>query len=170
MNVSQAIRERRSVRKYQRGHSIPQEHFDRMLEAAMCAPSACNSRPWEFVVVENADLRQRLTQVHPYCKSLVDACAAIVVCGASEALPDAPGEGFWPQDCAAATQNLLLQATELGYGTCWCGVYPDRKRAEDITRLIGVTTVPLAMVIVGVPDESPKQRGFYDQARVRYLR
>ncbi|HNW87333.1 MAG TPA: nitroreductase family protein [Candidatus Limiplasma sp.] len=170
MNVSQAIRERRSVRKYQRGHSIPQEHLDRMLEAAMCAPSACNSRPWEFVVVENADLRQRLTKVHPYCKSLVDASAAIVVCGAPEALPEAPGEGFWPQDCAAATQNLLLQATELGYGTCWCGVYPDRKRAEDIARLIGVTTVPMAMVIVGVPDESPKQRGFYDPARVRYLR
>ena len=170
MNTTQAIRARRSIRKYKKGVAIPQEHIDLMLEAAMCAPSACNSRPWEYVVVENADIRQSITRVQPYCKSLVDASMGIVVCGAPEALPDAPCEGFWPQDCAAATENLLLQATELGYGTCWCGIYPDRDRAKAIADLLNVQTTPLALIIVGVADEAPNQRGFYDQARVRYLR
>ena len=114
MNTTETIRARRSVRKYQPGMAIPKEHLDLMLEAAMCAPSACNSRPWEFVVVESTDIRKQITKIHPYCRSLPDASLGIVVCGNPNALPNVPAEGFWPQDCAAATQNLLLQATELG--------------------------------------------------------
>ncbi len=170
MTVHEAIRARRSVRKYQPGREIPQEHIDRLLEAAMCAPSACNSRPWEFVVVVNPALRKQITEVHPYCRSLPDAALAIVVCGVPEALPTAPTEGFWPQDCAAATQNILLEATELGYGTCWCGVYPDRKRAAAIAGLLGVDSMPLSLILVGVAAETPAQRGFYDASRVRVLR
>ena len=170
MNVSDAIRARRSVRKYKPGMTIPQEHIDRMLEAAMCAPSAHNSRPWEFVVVENPEIRKRITRIHPYCKSLPDACLAIVVCGVPEAAPNMPGEGFWAQDCAAATENILLEATGLGYGTCWCGVYPDRERATAIADMLGVQTVPVQMIIVGVADEAPRQRGFYDRDRVKYIR
>ena len=52
MNTSDAIRARRSIRKYKKGTVIPKEHIHQMLEAAMMAPSACNTRPWEFVVVE----------------------------------------------------------------------------------------------------------------------
>jgi len=170
MNTTEAIRARRSVRKYKTGMTIPQEHIDLMLEAAMCAPSACNSRPWEFVVVESAEVRKSITQIQPYCKSLTDASMAIVVCGAPDALPDAPGEGYWPQDCAAATENILLQAIELGYGTCWCAIHPNRKVEEAMAKLLNVKTTPLSLIIVGVPDESPKQRGFFDQSRVHYIR
>ena len=166
MNTTDAIRARRSVRQYQPGHTIPQDHIDLMLEAAMSAPSARNSRPWEFVVVENADTRQRITQVHPYCRSLPDASLGIVVCG----IPNTAGEDFWPQDCAAATENLLLQATELGYGTCWCGIYPDKERSLSFANLLGVTSTPMALIIIGIADESPARRGFLDQSRVRYLR
>ena len=170
MNVNQAIRTRRSVRAYQAGVTIPQPEIEQMLEAAMCAPSACNSRPWEFVVVENLELRKQITQIHPHCRSLPDASLAIVVCGIPQALPDAPGEGFWAQDCAAATQNILLEATELGYGTCWCGIYPDRKLADVLAKLLEVTSVPLLLILVGVASETPKQRGFFDATRVKYLR
>ena len=169
MNVHEAIRARRSVRKYLPGQTIPQDHVNQMLEAAMCAPSACNSRPWEFVVVENPEIRKQITQIHPHCRSLPDAAMAIVVCGLPEALPTAPGEGFWPQDCAAATQNILLEATELGYGTCWCGVYPDRERAAALAKLIQVTSTPVSMILVGVPAETPAQRGHFDPDRVRTL-
>ena len=51
MNVTEAIRNRRSIRKFQQGVQIPQEDLDLILEAAMMAPSARNTRPWEFVVV-----------------------------------------------------------------------------------------------------------------------
>jgi nitroreductase len=170
MNATQAIRARRSVRKYKAGQTIPQEQIDLLLEAAMCAPSACNSRPWEFVVVENAAVKREITKMQPYCRSLPDAALAIVVCGIAQALPTAPGEGFWPQDCAAATENILLQATELGYGTCWCGVYPHKELSVELAKLLGVESTPLSIILVGVADEQPAQRGFYDPARVRYLR
>ena len=170
MNVTQAIRARRSIRKYQPNSTIPQAHIDQLLEAAMCAPSACNSRPWEFVVVENPALRKSITEVMPYSRSLPDASLCIVVCGIPAALPDAPCEGFWPQDCAAATQNILLEATGLGYGTCWCGVYPHAERAQAVAKLINVNSIPLSLIIVGVPAETPAQRGFFDPTRVRYLR
>ena len=170
MNTTETIRARRSVRKYQSGTAIPKEHLDLMLEAAMCAPSACNSRPWEFVVVENNEIKKQITKIQPYCRSLPDAAIGIVVCGNPGALPTAPAEGFWPQDCAAATQNLLLQATELGYGTCWCGIYPNKDSSAAFAKLLGVTTVPFCLILVGTADEQPAQRGFYDPARVRYLR
>ena len=170
MNTTETIRARRSVRKYQPGMAIPKEHLDLMLEAAMCAPSACNSRPWEFVVVESADIRKKITKIHPYCRSLPDASLGIVVCGNPNALPNVPAEGFWPQDCAAATQNILLTATELGYGTCWCGVYPDRDLAAAMAKLLGVTSVPVSLVAVGVAEEVPTRRGYLDTAKVRYLR
>ena len=170
MNTIEAIRARRSVRKYKAGKVLPQEHIDLLLEAAMSAPSACNSRPWEFVVVESGELRKQITAIHPHCRFLPDAALALVVCGLPEALPTAPGDGFWPQDCAAATQNILLTATELGYGTCWCGVYPDRDLAAAMAKLLGVTSVPVSLVAVGVAEEVPTRRGYLDTAKVRYLR
>ncbi len=170
MDVSQAIRARRSVRRYQPGVSIPKAHIEQMLEAAMCAPSAVNSRPWEYVVVESADTRAALTRIQPYCRSLPEASLGIVVCGLPGAWPDAPGEGFWPQDCGAAVENLLLEATGLGYGTCWCGLYPNRSYAEATAQLLGVTSTPVALVIVGKAAEEPTPKGHFDPAKVRYLR
>ena len=167
MNTTQSIRARRSVRKYKPGQILPQEHIDLMLEAAMCAPSAMNARPWEFVVVENEELKREITKIHPYCRSLPDAALAIVVCGG----PKSPSvDGLWQQDCAAATENILLQATELGYGTCWCAIYPNQERYAAFAKLLNVTSTPFSLILVGVADEQPAQRGFYDQARVRYLR
>lgn len=165
MNGSELIRARRSIRKYKAGEKIPREDIHTMLEAAMMAPSANNSRPWEFVVVESREVLEALMTAHPYTKMLTTASAAIVVCGR----PDLqPGKEFWPQDCGAAIENLLLQATELGYGTCWCGCYPVMERAEAIRKILQITSVPVAIVAVGVPNESPAPRGFFDPQRVIY--
>lgn len=169
MTISEAIRARRSIRKYQPDVSIPRAHIHQMLEAAMCAPSAVNSRPWEFVVVENAAMRKTMTTLQPYCRSLPEASLAIVVCGLPGAWPDAPGDGFWAQDCGAAVENLLLEATGLGYGTCWCGLYPNREYAAAFQTLLGVTATPVALVIVGKAADAPAQRGFYEEAKVRFI-
>ena len=170
MNVTQGIRARRSVRKYQAGKTIPQEHIDLMLEAAMCAPSARNIRPWSFIVIESAQVRKQITKDIGGNWFLNDASLAIVVCGDPASMPDGPKEGFWPQDCAAATQNLLLQALELGYGTCWCGVHPGT-RTPVLTRILNLQdVVPLSLIAVGVPSEAPAAKGFYDKTKVRYVR
>lgn len=169
MTITETIRARRSIRKYQPNVKIPAEHIRQMLEAAMCAPSAINSRPWTFVVVENEAIRKTMTTLHPYCRSLPEASLAIVVCGLPDAWPDAPAEGFWPQDCGAAVENLLLEATGLGYGTCWCGLYPNRDYAAAFQALLDVTATPVALIIVGQAAETPKQRGFYEEAKVKYI-
>ena len=78
VNCSEVIRERRSIRKYKENVIIPQEDFERMLEAAMMAPSACNTRPWQFFVVINREMIAKLREAHPFTKMLSTASAAIV--------------------------------------------------------------------------------------------
>lgn len=167
-DVTTVIRARRSIRSYKSGMEIPQQDIDLMLEAAMMAPSAGNRRPWEFVVVKSMEKREEIMQAHEYSHMLREASLGIVVC----ALPETQTgnlEGFWPQDCGAAIENLLLQAAALGYGTVWCGVYPIQKRVEALRRILDVASVPMAVIAVGVPDEQPKARGFYDREKVKYL-
>lgn len=169
MDVTEAIRKRRSIRKYKKGAVIPDEHIQLMLEAAMMAPSAGNTRPWEFIVIRNRGIMEKLTQINPYAKMLHTASAAIAIC----ALPDEQTgicSGFWPQDCGASAENLILQAQDLGYGTCWCGMYPIQHRVEKAQELFHVTSIPYAVIAVGVPDQAPEARGYYDPNRVKYLR
>ena len=161
MTTTEAIRARRSIRKYKSGAEITQEQMDLILEAAMMAPSARNGRPWDFVVVRDREKLNAITEVHPYTKMLATATLAIIICGAEA--------DFFPQDCGAATQNILLQAAELGLGTCWCGVYPSKERVESIQRLLGIANVPFNVIAVGVPDETVAARGFYDKQKVRYI-
>lgn len=170
MSMMETIKTRRSIRKYKEGMQVADEHIYQMLEAAMMAPSACNSRPWEFVVVKDKGLLEEIIKVIPSAAMLKTAALAIVVCGLPEvSLNCCRGNEFWPQDCGAAVQNLLLCAKELGYGTCWCGTYPIASRVEGMQKLLNVESIPLATIAVGVADEEPAARGFYEEAKVKYL-
>lgn len=169
MDCTQAIRARRSIRKFQPGGEVPQAHVEQMLEAAMMAPSACNSRPWEFFVVEAPAVKERLAEVHPFAPMVKDAALAIVACARPEA-QEGRCAGFWPLDCGAAVENLLLQAAALGYGTCWCGCWPLEDRARAVQEVVGAGSVPVALIAVGVPAEQPPARGFYDPARVTWVK
>lgn len=134
----------------------------------MMAPNACNCRPWEFIVVREEELLSGIMQIHYYTRMLKTASLAIVVCGKPEA-QDGVCVPYWPQDCGAAIQNLLLAAEELGCGTCWCGCYPDKERVEGLQKLLHVTGVPMAVVAIGKADEKPVARGFYDEKQVIWL-
>lgn len=149
------------------GVKIPSEHLKLLLEAAMCAPSAVNSRPWEFFIAESEEAKAALMAAHPASRMLATASLAIVVCGRPELQPNFE---FWPQDCAAAVENILLQATALGYGSCWCGCFPAQPRTDAVRRALGGNSVPVAIVAIGVPDEQPAQKGFFDPDRVRFMR
>ena len=168
MNTSEAIRARRSIRKFKSGAEIPKKDIEMMLEAAMMAPSAMNSRPWAFVVVETQAKRVEIARVHPHAQMVIDASIAIVVCGKLDTLGEGMPE-FWPQDCGAAIENILLQAVELGYGAVWCGVYPNKGRVESIRQVVGTEAVPVAVIAVGISDEQPNARGFYDSKKVKYV-
>lgn len=168
MNYTDVIRERRSIRKYKTDQDIPQEHLEQILEAAMMAPSARNTRPWEFYVIKNAEIKEKIIEISPYTSMLKTAPVAIVVCGRPD-LQEGKCTPYWPQDCGAAAQNILLQAKALGYGTCWCGIYPNMPRVEAMKELLNVTCVPVMVVALGVPDEEPFAKGYFDPERVTYI-
>ena len=168
MNTLDAIRNRRSIRRYIKGIDIPAEDIKTMLEAAMLAPSARNCRPWEFTVIKNRDIMGKIMDISPYTKMMETASLAIVVCGRPEG-KDGQNNDFWQQDCGAAIENLLLAALELGYGTCWCGLYPSGDRYKLMQELIDTDAIPMAVIAVGEADEKPERRGFYDETKVRWI-
>ncbi|MEE4275897.1 MAG: nitroreductase family protein [Thermoleophilia bacterium] len=155
---------RRSVRRFER-RPVDDALVRSLLEAAMAAPSAGDQRPWHFVVVTAAGTLAALSRSHPYAKPLAGAPLAVVVCGDETVTKWPP---FWPQDCAAATQNLLLAAHELGLGAVWIGVYPLEERVAAVRTELGVPegVVPFAMVALGHPATQREPVERYDAARV----
>jgi len=162
----ETILKRRSIRKYTE-QPIPEEMFTELLEAGMCAPSAGNERPWQFIVITERSLLVGITEIHEYSQMLKQAPAAIVVC-ADLTCNKYPGIDYWVQDCAAATENILLAAQDKGLGTCWIGVYPRKERMAGISGLLGLPehVVPIAVVAVGYPAEVKSARSRYDASRV----
>ena len=169
MTISEAIRKRRSIRKFKPGGIITDEQIKIILEAAMMAPSACNSRPWEFIVVKDRQKLDEIRKIHPYTGMLETASIAIIMCALPETQTAPIMSGYYPQDCGAATQNILLQAMEFGFGTCWCGVYPKEERIAEIRNIFGMKSLPFNVIAIGVPDEDPNPRGSYDESKVTYV-
>jgi nitroreductase len=151
MDAFEAIMTRRSVRTYT-GEAVAPEAIDKLLRAAMAAPSAGNQQSWRFVVVQDRARLQRLSLTSPYAGMLVACPVAIVVCGetAGERHP-----GFWVEDCSAAMENLLLACRASGLGAVWLGYYPDEERVERVRDELRLpeTVVPLAIAAIGHTDE-----------------
>lgn len=168
MNTIDAILSRRSVRKYQKGAEIPESDIKTMLNCAMHAPSACNMRPLEFYVLKSDDAKQKVLKIHPAARHLETASCAILVCAIPEK-QSRPAVGYYPQDAGAAIQNILLSAHELGYGACWCGIYPREERVKMFQEEFNITSLPVGIVVLGKADEEPAEKGFYDEERVTIL-
>jgi nitroreductase len=164
MDAIEAIRTRRSVRRY-RPDKIPEEMVQALLEAATLAPSAGNQQSWQFLVVDERTLFDQVARVSPYAGMLKLAPLAILVCGDLER---EKYKGYWVQDCVAATMNILTAARALGLGSCWAGVYPMADRVEGVRRLLGFpdSIVPLNIIAVGFPAEEKPQPERHVQDRV----
>jgi nitroreductase len=155
---------RRSIRKYT-GESVADETVTALLEVAMSAPSAGNQQPWHFVVIRSQEVRDLIPTFHPYAAMTPHASVVIAVCGDLNGLKY---QDLWVQDCSAATENLLLAAHEIGLGAVWLGVYPIQERVEGIRRLLGLPehVIPLSLVAVGYPAESPPPANRFNPHRV----
>ena len=167
--ISELIEKRRSIRKYKSDKPATAEQLKQLLEAAMLAPSARNTRPWEFIAITKKEILEEIAKIHSHAQMCLSAGAAIVVVAVppKDAFPFA----FFPQDCGAATQNILLEAVSLGLGTCWCGVYPNEERVNDFRKLFNIEEdkIPFCVIAVGTPDESPDRRGSYEENRVKFI-
>lgn len=161
----QEIFDRRSVRNFIT-QPVTDDQVTTLLKAAMAAPSAGNEQPWEFIVVRNRERLEQITQVHAYSQMLKDAPVAIVVC-ADPRRAKYPDD-YWIQDCAAATENILLAAVSLGLGSCWLGIYPQPERVEALQRIFAMPAqvLPFAVVALGVPAQQPRPSERFKGERV----
>jgi len=162
MDALDVIFTRRSIRQYT-DEPVTEGQVKTLLEAGMNAPSANNRQPWHFIVVDAREKLDAIMDVHPYSAMLSQAPLAVVVCA-----DVTRSERYWQQDCAAATENILLAARALGLGSVWLGVYPKEDRTEGITGLFNLPEHirPLCVIAVGHPAEEAGRVDRYDPSKV----
>jgi nitroreductase len=153
---------RRSIRRYT-DEPVSEASLQSLLEAGMAAPSASNRKPWHFVAVTDRETLCALAEAHPYGKMLVNAGAAIAVCG------DPKISDWWVQDCSAATENILIAAVALDLGAVWLGSHGNPERERAIRSVLGVpdSIGVLSLLSIGHPAEEKEARTQYDSRRVR---
>lgn len=173
MELMQAIRERRSIRKY-RSDPIPEETLKTVLEAARLAPSWANAQCWRLVVVRSPDTRAKLAEAlismrpggrNRAFEAVQNAPVVIVACaergfsgcyssGDNKGIPATDkGEWWFMFDVALAMQNLTLAAHSLGLGTVHIGLFD----APQVARILGLpgNAAVVEIVPLGWPDEIP---------------
>jgi nitroreductase len=145
MDALEAIRKRRSVRRYT-GDSIPREDLEQIVDAGRLAATGGNRQPWDFIVVTDREMIDRLKV----------AAAWMEQAGAIIAVVMDPASRWWIEDGSAAVENMLIASTALGYGSCWLEGYT-LPREEEFKELLGVPEEKrlLTLVPIGVPTEWP---------------
>jgi nitroreductase len=148
----ETVMKRTSVRRFSEA-PLSKETWERLLRAAMAAPSAVNSQPWEFIVVSDREKLKALADVLPYAKMTASAAGALVAC----AVPKRAFGGsrdFAIIDTSLACENFLLAVEALGLGAVWTALFPDSGREKAVRGLLGIPEeiIPLALIPVGLPE------------------
>ena len=167
MDALEAIFSRRSIRKYKK-EAVPKELIDELLNAAMNAPSAGNEQPWHFVVIQDRKILDGVPKCHPHAHFITEAPAAIVVC--AELQLAKWNKEWWPQDCSAAAENILIAAQAKGLGAVWVGVYPLENRIQGLKALLALPPdiIPLCIIPIGYPAENKLRESRYQSSRIHY--
>jgi len=155
MDVFKAIAERRSIRNY-KSKEIEDEKLKKILESARIAPSAGNRQEWKFLVVKNQETRDKLVEAAHGQKFVRQAPVTIVACSTESERVMPCGQYAYTVDLSIAVSFMILEATELGLGTCWLGAY-DEEKVKEILGIPDEIRVP-AMFTVGYVDENPPAR------------
>jgi nitroreductase len=146
MDVLEAIRNRRSVRRY-KNVVIPKADLETIVDAGRLAATGSNRQPWDFIIVT---AKPMIVNFKVSGAWIQESSAVIVV------VMD-PKSRWWVEDGAAAIENMLLASTALGYGSCW--VEGDALPHEDrIKSLLGIPTGVMVLIPIGIPAETPNPR------------
>lgn len=151
MEALEAIRSRRSIRKYTEG-TISEEQLRQILEAGRWAATKGNKQPWKFIILKDEKKRSELAAALTSGKFLAQAPVGIAVSIKSDSSPDAPLDG------AAATQNILLAAHALGLGACWISAY-NTSSENEAKRILNIPEDErlLSIISLGHPAEAPQK-------------
>lgn len=155
MDVFEAISKRRSIRKY-KTTAVEDDKLDKILEAARIAPSAGNRQEWKFLVVKDQKTRDKLVDAANGQKFVGEAPVTIVAISTESERVMPCGQFAYTVDLSIAVSFMILEATELGLGTCWLGAYSE----EEVKKVLEIPEeirVP-AMFTLGYADEDPGPR------------
>jgi len=153
MDLIEAIRSRRSIRKF-KDKKIPNKDILKLIESAIYAPSACDIQGWRFIIVDKPEI----------IRELVDRGAASFIRNTSQGilvLYDNRTDNLeymdYIQSAAAGIQNILLVAHSLGIGTCWVCHLPSK---NEIREMFGIPPNydPIAYIAIGYPEGKVKER------------
>ncbi len=171
MELIDAINNRRSIRNY-KNQVVEKSAIDKILQAAVQAPSAMNSQPWAFAVIQNSELLQMYSdRAKGYLLSALEKNPLLIKYRAVLSKPDfnifynantliiiyAKPEGPHPvEDCCLAAQNLMLAAHSLGLGTCWIGFASALLNLREVKNELGVPEeyIATAPIIIGHPQSA----------------
>jgi nitroreductase len=154
---------RRSVRRYQK-KDVSDEILNNILEAARWAPSWANVQPWEFVVVKDMSIKEKIQAAvssrNPSSLAIINAPVLLVVCGQlkksgyyNDQYPTKFGDWFM-YDLGLATENLCLAAHDSGLGTVIVGLFDHDKVGEAVKLPAGHEV--LVLIPLGYPDQEPR--------------
>ncbi len=164
----EVIKKRRSVRAYQE-KPVEEEKIWEILKAVQMAPSANHHRPWEFVVVQDKNLKEKLSQATPWGGFISQAPVAIVLCA------DEEKSRHWLEDAAIVGGYLYLEVTNQGLGTCWvqvCGSKTEggEESEEYVRNLLGIPQnfQVVAVFPLGYPAQhlEPHQESEFEEEKV----
>ena len=169
MTAIDAIMTRTSIRSFA-DKAVSADTIEMLLRAGMAAPTAVNKQPWHFVVINDRAVMDALGGNGRQSQMWKESPLAIVVCGDMEKALEGPAQAFWVQDCSAATENILLAAHALGLGAVWTGCYPMEERMANVSQVLNLpeTVVPLCVIVMGYPNESPAPKDKWKPENVSY--
>lgn len=162
-----SIFRRTSIRQYQ-DREVEPDKVEMLLRAAMAAPSAGNQQPWEFYVVTDRRILGELAASSPYAGCAAGAPLAIVACYRENVrYPE-----YVQIDLSASTENLLLEAEELGLGAVWLGIAPIPERMKKVKESLGLKRGVQAFAVIpcGYPADHKPQQDRYDMERIHYMK
>ena len=142
MDVLTAISQRSSVRAY-KARDIEEDKLKKILEAARLSPSASNRQEWKFIVVKNKETKKKLAKAAFGQSFIGEAPIVIVACGTESKAIMGCGQPTHTVDVSIACAYMILQAYELGLGTCWIGAFKE----DEVKKILNVpetTVFPLS--------------------------
>ena len=155
MDVFTAISQRCSVRAY-KPTDVEEDKLKKVLEAGRLSPSASNRQDWKFIVVKNKETKKKLAKAAFGQSFIGEAPVVIVACGTEPKAMLACGQPAYTVDVSIAFAYMILQAYELGLGTCWIGAFAEDEAKKILSipahiRVVGMTPI-------GYPDQPPSQK------------
>ena len=161
---------RTSIRQFT-DEPVADADIERLMRAAMAAPSAGNQQPWEFVLTRDAALKEALGECSPFAKPAARADVVIVPCMSENV--EARFPEYKPIDLSACIENILIEATALELGAVWLGIYPEAERMKAVAERIAIPEgcEPFALIALGHPAEDvpPRSAKRYDPERIHWV-